>query len=232
MKLTEELRKEYQQLFDTMKIEDSDFFDSQIKRIFNFKDEYQAVEFETGVPWFVVSCIHALEAGLDFTKKIKNGQYWNKRTTWVPKGLGPWNSWHESSVEAMKMLNDKMKKILGESFTWDVPAICYAFEYHNGWGYRKYHSHVKSPYLWSMSNHYVKGKYVADGKWDDNAVSKQIGAMVYIKEIMERRGPVAVPPVEPQPIPKPEPVKPKPVPQPKRKSFLETWFGWLCLNRG
>jgi len=42
---------------------------------------------------------------------------------------------------------------------------------------------VKSPYLWSFSNHYLKGKYVADGKWDPNAVSQQAGAMVILRRL-------------------------------------------------
>lgn len=207
MKPTKELLQEYDDLFKTMIVKTSSYFDSHIQKIFTHKEAYKKVELETGVPWSVIACIHALEAGLDFRKQLHNGQYWDRKTTWVPKGLGPWNSWHESSVEAMKMLNDKMKRVIGDGFTWDIPTICYAFESHNGWGYRKYHSHVKSPYLWSMSNHYVKGKYVADGKWDENAVSKQIGAMVYIKEIMKRSGNVTVPPVEPKPV---EPSKPVP----------------------
>jgi hypothetical protein len=64
---------------------------------------------------------------------------------------------------------------------WSVPRICYTLEGFNGWGYRLYHSNVKSPYLWSFSNHYTSGKYTADRKWSPSAVSDQIGAMVLLK---------------------------------------------------
>jgi lysozyme family protein len=50
-----------------------------------------------------------------------------------------------------------------------------------------WHPEVKSPYLWSFSNHYTKGKYVADGHFDSNAVSQQCGGMVLLKR-MEQRG--------------------------------------------
>lgn len=50
-----------------------------------------------------------------------------------------------------------------------------------------YHSHVFSPYLWAGSNHYISGKYVADGTWSDTAVSKQIGAVVFLRRLVERK---------------------------------------------
>ena len=40
---------------------------------------------------------------------------------------------------------------------------------------------VLTPYLWSFSNHYKKGKFVKDGKFDPEFVSKQCGAAVILK---------------------------------------------------
>jgi peptidoglycan hydrolase-like protein with peptidoglycan-binding domain len=44
---------------------------------------------------------------------------------------------------------------------------------------------VKSPYLWSFSNNYECGKYVADGRFDAGAVDRQCGAMPILKRMME-----------------------------------------------
>jgi peptidoglycan hydrolase-like protein with peptidoglycan-binding domain len=44
---------------------------------------------------------------------------------------------------------------------------------------------VKSPYLWSFSNIYSSGKYVADGRFSASAVDQQCGAMPVLKRIME-----------------------------------------------
>ena len=44
---------------------------------------------------------------------------------------------------------------------------------------------MKSPYLWSYSTIYTAGKYVADGKWSDTAVSKQCGGMAILKHLVE-----------------------------------------------
>jgi lysozyme family protein len=41
--------------------------------------------------------------------------------------------------------------------------------------------------LWSFCNLYEKGKYVADGKYDPNAVSKQCGAGVMLKTLAEQQ---------------------------------------------
>jgi hypothetical protein len=64
---------------------------------------------------------------------------------------------------------------------WSVPGMLYRFERYNGFGYRS--RGINSPYLWSYSNQYKKGKFTGDGKYDPNAVSKQCGAVVLLKSI-------------------------------------------------
>ena len=59
-------------------------------------------------------------------------------------------------------------------------------ERYNGWGYRRYHQQVLSPYLWSSASHYLRGKYVADGSWSDTAVSRQVGGAALIRRLDER----------------------------------------------
>jgi lysozyme family protein len=73
---------------------------------------------------------------------------------------------------------------------WSLPRLMYSWEGYNGWGTRS--RGINTPYLWSYSNHYTKGKYVADGQWDPDAVSKQCGAAVILKALVEQ-GFVAVP---------------------------------------
>ena len=85
----------------------------------------------------------------------------------------------------MTDLKIKLVKLLSSSFKWDVQTIAYSFELHNGWGYRKYRG-INSPYLWSFSNHYKKGKYAYDGKYDPGLVSKQKGAMVLLRALMDK----------------------------------------------
>ena len=63
----------------------------------------------------------------------------------------------------------------------------YKLEEYNGWGYRKFHPHVKSPYLWSFSNNYTSGKYVKDGVWSNTAKSDQCGAAVILRRLAEKQ---------------------------------------------
>ena len=42
---------------------------------------------------------------------------------------------------------------------------------------------VPSPYLWSGTNVYTRGKFVRDGVYDPNAVSAQIGAVALLKRM-------------------------------------------------
>jgi lysozyme family protein len=71
-----------------------------------------------------------------------------------------------------------------EETDWSLAHLLYRFEAYNGFGYRG--RGINTPYLWSFSNQYTKGKYVADGRYDANAVSKQCGAAVLVKELAER----------------------------------------------
>ena len=53
------------------------------------------------------------------------------------------------------------------------------FEKFNGMGYNK--TGLYSPYLWSYTNYYVKGKFTGHGKFDPDAKSKQPGTAAILK---------------------------------------------------
>ena len=143
---------------------------------------FEAVEDVTFVPWQVIAFITLREAGVEWGSKpdfkwdrcLHNGDRWDRETTHVPKGLGPWRSWEASAADAMN------RRRRPES--WSPINTLWFLEQYNGLGYRKYHSHVKSPYIWGKSNRYTKGGYAADGKWSDNYVNKQIGAVAFLTE--------------------------------------------------
>ena len=149
--------------------------DHVMKNIRKNRERYHVAEQVTGVPWFVIACIHNLEAGQSFTKNMVNGQRLDRVTTWVPKGLGPWTSWESSCVDAFAI--KKQPKF------WTLENTLYFLERYNGTGYLRFHSDVNSPYLWSYTDQYTKGKYVSDGKWSNSAVSKQMGAVAVIKTL-------------------------------------------------
>lgn len=185
------LAAEYWRLYKGCSIEPAHFdeTDEIVDEILSSKARYETVENALGVPWYVVASIHAMESGLDFTRHLHNGDPLDQRTVHMPAGRPaqgePPFSWEESAIDALRL--SRLNRV-GE---WTLPRMLYELEGYNGWGYRLYHPHVLSPYLWSGTHCYVSGKYTADGRWSDSAKSRQIGAATLIRRLAER-GEIAV----------------------------------------
>jgi len=140
--------------------------------IAKYKSRYKAVEQSTGVPWYVIGVIHSLESGRNWSRNLHNGEKWDKKTTLVPKGRGPFSSWEEAAIDALMLKKVNFPK------EWTIGAILRFLEIFNGWGY--FNRQLPSPYIWSGTNHYERGKYIADGKFSATAVSKQLGCATII----------------------------------------------------
>ena len=175
----------YARLWVSMEVRASKAADikSTARKIIDNQSRYAEVAEATGVPWYVVGLIHAMEAGGDFNCHLHNGDSLARRTVQVPAGRPkdgkPPFKWQDSAIDAVRY--DGLDKV----GTWSIERICYELEKFNGWGYVLHHSDVNTPYLWSGSNNYARGKYVADGQWSSSAVSGQSGAMPILKCIME-----------------------------------------------
>lgn len=144
---------------------------------------YEKVAKAVGMPWYVVAVIHSMEAGGDFTRHLHNGDPLTARTTHVPAGRPPTGNppftWEQSAIDALTYQGFAKWK------DWSIPGTLYKLEGYNGFGYRDNHPKVLSPYLWSFSNHYARGKYVADGRFSASAVSQQCGAAVLLKRLQD-----------------------------------------------
>ncbi len=180
-----DLAREYLELWHAMRIAPGRLaaIDRIIAKIVAGRGAYAAVEVATTVPWPVVATFHNLEAGLDFGAHLHNGDPLTGRTIQVPKGRpiagDPPFDWPESAIDALTF------KGLASHRNWTVQGIAYALESYNGWGYRRHHPQVKSPYLWGFSSHYARGKYARDGHWDEALVSGQCGGMVLLKRMQQ-----------------------------------------------
>jgi lysozyme family protein len=163
------------------------------KKIRANRQRYQKIGRAVGVPWYVVGIIHSLEAGGDFTRHLHNGDPLTSRTVHVPAGRPvrgkPPFTWEQSAIDALR------GRGLGAWKDWSVPGTLYQLEAYNGFGYRDHHPTVPSPYLWSFSNHYTRGKYIADGRFSPKAVSQQVGAALLLKQLVAapQNGRVAIP---------------------------------------
>lgn len=188
--LTNALAAEYQELFQTMEIDQDRFgeIDAIVDRIVANRSAYGTVARQVGAPWYFVAAIHNMESGLRMNRHLHNGDPLTARTRHVPAGRPaagePPFTWEESAIDALKL------RRIDRVSDWTLERLLYELEGYNGWGYRLYHAHVKTPYLWSFSSQYTSGKYVADGRWSDTAVSRQCGAAVIVKRL-EQRGDIA-----------------------------------------
>ena len=185
MPLTPEMRSDYESKYSccTTRPEFKKETDRVITQITKARARYEKVATATNVPWQVIAVIHNLECSGDFGCHLHNGDTLRRRTINVPagrptKGKPPF-SWEDSATDALTF--DGFS-----SWTdWSVAGTLFKIEGFNGMGYRK--RGIPSPYLWSGSPHYVRGKFVADGRFDARAVSAQLGAAVVLRE-MESRG--------------------------------------------
>lgn len=165
---------DYQELWNTMIINDPLLVEKTAKKVYSFKDRYQNVVEGTLLPWEVVGCIHYREGGLDFKTHLHNGDSLAHRTVNVPmhrpaEGEPPF-TWEESARDALFTL-----KKLDQETDWSITSILSHLERYNGTGYIKYHPDVLSPYIWSGTIHYKVGKYTSDGHFDPAKVDKQLG---------------------------------------------------------
>ncbi|HEX2190156.1 MAG TPA: hypothetical protein VHG51_14710 [Longimicrobiaceae bacterium] len=183
--LTPALRQEYLDLFDTCSIRPGRMAAAEkiLARILSDRARYEKTSAQTGVPWAFVAVVHNMESDGRFDRHLHNGDPLTKRTVRVPPGRPksgkPPFGWEESAADALGL------KGLGAGTDWSLPGTLYRLEAYNGWGYRQFHPHVKSPYLWSFSTHYDRGKYVSDGTWSESARSQQCGAAVLLRRLAE-----------------------------------------------
>jgi lysozyme family protein len=185
MPLTPQMRSEYESKYSscTTRPEFKEETEKVITKITKARERYEKVAAATRVPWQVIAVIHNLECSGDFGCHLHNGDTLRRRTVNVPAGRPtrgkPPFSWEESAKDALTF----------DGFSswpdWSVAGTLYKIEGYNGMGYRK--RNIPSPYLWSGSPHYGRGKFVADGRFDPQAVSSQLGAATLLRE-MEGRG--------------------------------------------
>jgi lysozyme family protein len=179
-----DLEAEYAAYFATMELRAQHRESAEWHRtmMLQSRSRYEAVARRTGVPWHFIAAVHGLEASFNFRAHFHNGDFpLTQRTRQVPAGRPrtwlPPSSWEDSAVDALRLMG-----YIGES-DWSMPRMLHRIEGFNGFGYRRMAR--TSPYLWCFSNHYDRGKYVADGKFDPRAKSQQCGAAVMFKLLVE-----------------------------------------------
>lgn len=155
-------------------------FDKVAKRILANKARYEAVSKSLAkqghtIPWWFIGVTHYREANLDFGTYLGNGQSLSKRTTIVPRGRGPFNTWEDGAVDALVYA----PPFAARNTDWSIGGSLAMLEKYNGLGYAQMGK--PSPYIWAGTNQYIKGKYIADHVYDPEHVDHQLGVAGILK---------------------------------------------------
>lgn len=186
------MKNKYQELWDSMVINKNK--ESEIKlvvdKILKNKERYLEIEKRTSCKWYIVAIIHYMECSLDFSKHLFNGDslkdYTKRYPSGYPKNCGkPPFKWEDSATESIR------KQGLHSVPVWNIPICLAKLEAYNGMGYAN--KGLNTPYLWSYTNHYTKGKYKEvkqpNGKYksiyDPELVSKQLGCAALLKYLID-----------------------------------------------
>ncbi len=150
---------------------------AEIARSIRAEPRYKVVERSTGVSADLIGVLHYMESGRNFNTHLHNGDSLSRRTVNVPAGrprIGkPPFSWVDSAIDALEYDRVTTSHNKGDQ--------CEAAVFFNGKGYER--RGIVSPYGFSGTNLYSRGKFVRDGVFNPTAVSKQVGACVILREL-------------------------------------------------
>ena len=161
-----------------------DHIDAGVSAIVAAKPRLEKVASVVNTPWYFVGVYWFVEMGNDFSRHLHNGDPLTARTINIPAGRPEiWpppngeDPWEYSAADAIRLeglANVDVGK-LGE--------LLARFERLNGLGYRQHG--LFTPYLWSGTDLYERGKYVSDGHFDPEAVSEEIGVVALLRRLHE-----------------------------------------------
>jgi lysozyme family protein len=163
---------------------------------------YEQVQGMTAIPGELIAALDYRESSANPRCALGQGDLWSEVSRHYPSGCGPFASWVAAAAFYIHR-----EHFDDHSHEWSWPYACWKIEGWNGFGPRNHGIHTG--YLWAGTNHYYRGKYVADGEWDQSAEDKQIGAIPLMMRIMEIRGtslpgmPGKVVALGPKPMPAP-----------------------------
>jgi len=191
------------------------------------KQTYLDVVRAAGMPniaWVFVAASHYREASQDFTKNLGQGDPLGKVTIHIPKGRGPFtgpDAFVNAAVDALK----DCPPYAARETDWSIAGMLTMLERYNGLGYAA--RGLASPYLWSGTNQYVRGKFVADGVFDPSVVDRQLGCAGLLMRMMQIDPTISLTAATSTPRPPP---RSGPAPQPKSAPQPSSWAAFLSAT--
>jgi lysozyme family protein len=174
------------------------------RRLISGKSRYQEISAATGVPWSVVAVIHEREASGSWGANIAQGDPWNRVSTHVPAGRGPFISFKAAAIDALT----KCPPYAGAWRDWSPGGAMTLLEQYNGLAYASHG--VPSPYVWSGTDQYTTGKVLVDHGPIMPVADKQLGcaALIYRMAQIDSSAGFDGASAKPPALPLPHPAKP------------------------
>lgn len=145
------------------------------------KATYLEIVDRCGMPtisWVFVAVTHMRESSQDFSRSLAQGDPWNEVSVRIPAGRGPFKSFADAAVDALVNCAPRAARLTD----WSIDGMLTNLERYNGLGYAN--KKIPSPYIWSGTDQYRKGKYIRDGVFDANTVDEQLGCAGMILAMM------------------------------------------------
>jgi len=173
------------------------------------KSRYQDAERRCGVHWCFIAVSHYRESTMDFTRQLGQGDPLDHVSIHVPAGRGPFlgpKGFEDCAVDALV----NCAPYAARNKDWTIAGMLTLLERYNGLAYAN--AGVPSPYVWSGTDQYVRGKVMVDHGPIEPVVDTQLGCAGLILAIMALDPSVtfdAVPVVRPDLPPLPTAVDPR-----------------------
>lgn len=146
------------------------------------KARYEKVSETAGIPPKMIAALHWRESTGDFGTYLHQGDPLGKQAVNEPADIPIFKEWEPAAQHALGLKNSTQRAYKIDANTTDEAALTSYAERYNGLGYHNYHA-MASPYVFSGTDQYSKGKYVGDGDWDANHKDQQLGVLAMMRRI-------------------------------------------------
>lgn len=144
------------------------------------RQRYENVAAIVNIPASLIAAIHYRESSNNFGTYLHNGDPLGRRTVHKPRGI-LFARWEEAAVHAIRQ-KDSIRRDLGLTrHSTNMAAIAAFAERYNGLGYKG--RGIFSPYVFSGTNLYTCGLFVADGKFNSKVKDRRPGILALMKKI-------------------------------------------------
>lgn len=150
-----------------------------VPRILAARNRYELIQAQTGVNWVFVASAHYREANLNFACQLAQGDPLSQKSHNVPAGRGPFPTFEAGAYDALV----RCQPYAARNKDWSMPFLLTIEEAYNGLGYA--YRGLPSPYVWSGTDQYQRGKFIRDRVFDPGTVDKQLGVAGLVMCLLE-----------------------------------------------